>query len=127
MKNGLTKTVLVVDDEPVVLSLLASLLKLKGIAVIEAGSGPKAIELAHQFIAQIDLLITDVLMHPMSGIEVAGSLRRLNPIIPVIYISGYAPPKEIIAEEAEKGAATFIRKPFANAEFISQVCRSLGI
>ena len=115
------KTVLVVDDEPSVLAFLAALLRLQGLNVIEAAGGPDAIESTCNFNNPIDLLITDIRMHPMDGVELAAEMRKRKPDIPVLFISGYAPDNEIVTQAVLKIKTDYLQKPFVNTVFAVKV------
>ncbi len=81
-------TILIVDDEPLVLGMVAMMLEEDGHSVITAGSGADAIELwrSHR---GIDLLVSDVRMPMMDGCTLANTLQEENPNLPVLLISGY--------------------------------------
>lgn len=82
-------TVLVVEDEPPVLDLLVATLRMGGYSVLSARSGDEALRCVDGHAGRLDLLLTDVVMPAMSGVELAAEVRRRVPDIRVIYISGY--------------------------------------
>jgi len=81
--------VLLVDDDPLILSATAALLEDLGQTVLEAGSGQAALDLL-QAGAQVDLVLTDHAMPVMSGTELARRIRARYPGLPIILVSGYA-------------------------------------
>jgi PAS domain S-box-containing protein len=84
------KTVLVVDDEPLVRMLVVDAVEDLGFATIEAGDGPRALSVLRSG-AAIDLLITDVgLPNGMNGRQVADAARELRPDLKVMFVTGYA-------------------------------------
>ncbi|MCK4547855.1 MAG: response regulator [Candidatus Eisenbacteria sp.] len=108
---GGTETILVVEDEDTVRSLAARILERLGYTVIEAASGPEAIEAVKRWGKPIDLALCDVIMLGMSGPEFARELRKIHPDFRILYMSGY--PKPDIAHYGvfEEGVH-FIDKPF---------------
>jgi two-component system, cell cycle sensor histidine kinase and response regulator CckA len=82
-------TVLLVEDEPVVLRLARDLLAENGYRVLAASSGSDALSIARKETEIIHMLITDVVMPEMSGPELADRMRKLRPGMRVLYMSGY--------------------------------------
>ena len=107
------ETVLLVDDNDIVRTLVAQTLEDRGYAVVEARNGSEALALAAGAAGEIDLLLTDLTMPGMSGLELARHLDHL----PVLYMSGH--PKDFNASPSETRA--FIQKPFAMAELTQAV------
>jgi CheY-like chemotaxis protein len=81
------RTVLVVDDEPLVRGLVRAVLESDGYSVVEATGGQHALELARTYPEPIDLVLTDVMMPHMRGTELALLLRARRPGIPVLFMS----------------------------------------
>lgn len=100
---------LVVDDEEVIREGLKRILDGELYAVETCSSGYSAIELLQQ--RKYDLIITDLKMPGMSGIEVLKGVRTLQPYIPVILITGYAS-IDTAVEAMKNGASDYIAKPF---------------
>lgn len=84
------KTILVVEDDDAVRVPAAEFLKMEGFKVLQAKSGPEALNMVERYRAPIDLLITDVVMPEMSGPEVARKLLQLYAGLKVLYMSGDA-------------------------------------
>ena len=82
-------TILVVDDEPLVLNMVAMMLEEDGQSVLTAGSGADAIELWRSRRGSIDLVVSDMRMPVMDGCTLANELQAENPKLPVLLISGY--------------------------------------
>ena len=112
-----TETVLVVDDEGPVRSMVYDTLEPLGYKVIEASSGAAALEIAKMSDSTIDLLLTDVVMPRMGGKELADALETLQPGMKVMFMSGYT--DEVIAHLGvlEPGIL-FINKPLVPSVFI---------
>ncbi len=117
-------TVLIVDDEPDVVSILSILLNSEGYRVLKAYDGISAVDLAlHQ---RPDLILLDLMMPAMSGYEVCEQLKA-NPStedIPVLCITSAHSPSAR-AQCLKVGAATLLEKPFPPMELIAQVERYL--
>jgi signal transduction histidine kinase/CheY-like chemotaxis protein len=101
--------ILVVDDEQVVQSLVRDALEDEGHAVLTAGNGEEALALLAT--ESIDLLITDIRMPKMDGIELVERMRETQPAVGVVFITGYASLNS--AKDAIKhGALDYVMKPF---------------
>lgn len=108
-----TETVLLIEDEPGVKSLIAAVLRKQGYQVIEAENGERGMDeaIANQHLP-IHLLITDVVMPEMNGKEIADRMRILSPATKVIFISGYT--EDVIVRHGIKEASIqFLQKPFS--------------
>jgi len=118
------KTILVVDDEPDVVSLLEATLKGDGFNVLTAYDGIAALDLCST--EKPDLVLLDIMMPMMSGYEVCEQIKA-NPMtqqIPVLCISSAHTP-EARAQSIRVGAAELIKKPFLLKELIAQIRRHL--
>ncbi len=101
--------VLVVDDEPGLREMLAANLELEGFRVTEAESGERALELART--QSFDLVVTDIRMPGMNGVELFRSLRGLGLQMPVVLMTAFAV-EELVKGALEDGAFTVLPKPF---------------
>ncbi|MEA1899170.1 MAG: sigma-54 dependent transcriptional regulator [Thermodesulfobacteriota bacterium] len=105
-----TQPILVVDDEPDMRIALTHALSHSGYSVESASSGLEALE---KFEAdEFSLIITDVKMPGMSGIEVLGKVKKMSPKIPVIMITAYGTINDAV-EAMQQGASDYILKPFS--------------
>ncbi|NHQ60456.1 GAF domain-containing protein [Chlorobium sp. BLA1] len=104
--------VLIVEDEPDILSLCKLMLENNGYAVLTASTPLEAIRITSQYAEKIHILMTDVIMPEMNGCELARKLKLIRPDIKTLYMSGYT--SDIIAQEGvlEEGVG-FISKPFS--------------
>ena len=116
--QGRGQTILAVDDEAAIRELLARILDANGYTVVVAGSGPQALEMINQH--PVDLLLTDVIMPEMNGQELADTLRRRRPDMPVLYISGYSDGL-LSAERLLADGVKLIQKPFTSPELLHTV------
>jgi PAS domain S-box-containing protein len=119
-KGGNFETVLVCDDDDGVRQLLARVLSLRAYSVLSARSGKEALELARRNEGDIHLLVTDVAMPEMGGIELAAALRKTQPGLPVLYISGYTEHADLLS--APLGPDTYyLAKPFLPGDLTTLV------
>jgi CheY-like chemotaxis protein len=105
-----TETLLLVDDDAAVRSLVRLALEMFGYQVLDAADGAAALRLSAAHQAPIHLLVTDVVMPGMSGRELAGCLTALRPGLKVLYVSGYTDDANVRKGVAASGAA-FLAKP----------------
>jgi class 3 adenylate cyclase len=115
--------ILVVDDTPKNVKLLADLLTVRGYAVVTAASGPEALALVDA--ERPDLVLLDVVMPEMSGYEVCRKIREdpRTGILPVVMVTALDPAQERV-KGLEAGADDFLTKPINQAELLARV-RSL--
>lgn len=103
-------TVVAVDDEETILELVVEVLADLGVQARATGSPQSALEILEN-IQQVDLLITDVRMPGMSGVDLAEQARRLHPDLPVLFITGYSVDFHEGSKSLEAGTA-LLTKPF---------------
>ncbi len=108
-------TILLVDDEAVVLDVNRPMLERLGYRVHCAGSGQEAIDFIHGHRGEIDLVILDMIMPDMGGGETFERIRQLAPDIRVLLCSGYSL-NDQAAEILNRGCDGFLQKPFTMAE-----------
>ncbi|HET8712061.1 MAG TPA: PAS domain S-box protein [Gemmatimonadales bacterium] len=107
-----TETILVVEDEPAVLSLSQRALEAQGYVVLAASDATTALRLVERHGGTIHLLLTDVVMPGMSGRDLADQLASRRPGIRVLYMSGY--PGDAIVQHGElPSGSAFLQKPFS--------------
>ncbi len=115
---------MLVEDEPALLKLTQMILEKKGYTVLSADSPLEAMALAKGHEGAVHLLITDVVMPQMNGLELAGQLTALFPDMKILFMSGYT--ADIIARHGklDKGMF-FIQKPFTMGEMDKKVREAL--
>lgn len=117
---GRIATILVVDDNRDATEALASVLEMAGHRVIPAISSAAALEAWARARARIDLIVTDLAIPGMNGLDLVRTLRTDGPGVPVVVVSGYPPPTET------PDVAAWLRKPVEVDEFLATVERALG-
>ncbi len=106
------ETVLLVEDDPLLLEMSATMLESLGYRVLSAGTPTKAIRMAQDTRREIYLLLTDVVMPQMTGREMANQLKTLRPEIKHLFMSGYT--ADVIAHQGVLDEKVhFIQKPFS--------------
>jgi two-component system, cell cycle sensor histidine kinase and response regulator CckA len=117
-------TVLLVDDDADVREYVREVLEMTGVSVLEAADATAALAIATSAPSSINLLLTDVNMPGIDGVELARRLRRLRPEIRVRYMSGSDP-----HDLATRGlsCSELIAKPFGVDGLLEGVCHALGV
>jgi two-component system cell cycle sensor histidine kinase/response regulator CckA len=117
--------VLVVDDEPTVLEMIASVFEDAGIPWIAASDGEAAVRLFGQRRADIRLVLLDLSMPGLSGEDTFAALRRLNADVRIVLSSGYAE-AEATLRFVGRGLAGFLQKPYRPEVLVETVRRALS-
>lgn len=117
------RRVIVVDDEPIIRELVRESLRARGFEVQEAASGAEA--LRHLAADPYDLLISDIWMPGMSGLELLGAAREVSPMISSILITGAAS-LATAREAARQGAYDYLPKPFSDDDLSRAVEAALA-
>ncbi|HEX2915327.1 MAG TPA: ATP-binding protein [Chloroflexia bacterium] len=115
-----TETVLVVEDEIIVLQLIQQVLKMYGYTVLEANTVEEAIRLSKQYSGQIDLLLSDMIMPRLSGPELREQVIKQRPAIKTLFMSGYTD-LAIINQGLIQETSAYIEKPFSPAALARKV------
>ena len=117
--NGVTSTILVVDDEDLVRAQISASLELDGFQVAQAANGDEALAWLRDNVAAI--MVTDILMPAKDGIETIRDARRLYPSLKIIAMSGgirtNAP--DVLDTARQVGADRILAKPFGRAQLIA--------
>lgn len=109
-KKG-TETVLVVDDDPLALELIELTLSPLGYKVLLASSGEEALEVAENRDGKIDLLLTDMIMSGITGVDLVRQFINKYPKTKVMFMSGYVCPS-IAHQDVALSEKAFVLKPF---------------
>lgn len=106
-----TETILLVEDEKAVRTMIRKTLQSNGYTVLEAHHGQEALHICDQYSGPIHLMVTDVVMPRMSGKELAEKLTPKRPEMKVLYMSGY-PDNSIVQHGVLEPGTEFLQKPF---------------
>lgn len=115
-----SETILLVEDDEAVRSVTRRALNRFGYSVIAADGGREAVKVAAEYPDEIHLLLTDIMMPGMNGVEVAERIIELYPEIRVFYMSGYAD-NDLVRQGLLKPGARFLQKPFTPHELAERV------
>jgi CheY-like chemotaxis protein len=113
-------TILLVDDETLVRRIIRWVLQDQGFFVLEAANGADAFLLAEQFPYPIHLLVTDLSMPKMNGLDLAGRLATLHPEAGVLFFSGYSD-ENLPSKLFPDPAMAFLQKPFTREALLTKV------
>ncbi len=124
-KTGFKATILLVDDEPLILKMLDCFLVSQGYQVLTARGGKFALKIVEQQNQHIDLLITDIRMPDMNGIRLLEAIRQLFPDLPVILMTGYTD-FELVVEGLKQHAFDLLAKPIEFEHLNWAISRALA-
>jgi two-component system NtrC family response regulator len=113
----------IADDEEAIRRVLANIFKGTGFRVYEASDGEEAIHIAR--LRPVDVAVVDIQMPGMDGIEVLKKIKKIDPAIEVLIITGNANPESLRSTIVENGAFDYIIKPFFKVELINTVQNAL--
>jgi two-component system cell cycle sensor histidine kinase/response regulator CckA len=117
--------ILVVDDTSVVRRGTARMLSEEGFRVFEAGSAVEAIEVLRTSRKRIDLVIADVVMPGINGVDLVRLIHAEWPQTPIIFMSAYQA-EELVRQGLERPAVIFLAKPFTRDELMQRIREALG-
>jgi two-component system, cell cycle sensor histidine kinase and response regulator CckA len=116
--------VLVVEDDDQVRSFIRMLLTTNGYLVLEASNGAEGLEIAERNSADIDLLISDMLLPELSGYDLAEQVLAIKPQIKILFMTGYVE-GEIVQRSISELGASFLDKPFQPSELLARVQQAI--
>ncbi len=119
-----SKNIMLVDDENIVRSILSEMLELHSCAVIPCCCGKDALEIYRKEHKKIDLVIMDMIMPDMNGLETFREMKKINPGIKSIILSGYSM-NDDISEALKEGALAYIQKPVSIKLLVSALKKAL--
>jgi CheY-like chemotaxis protein len=119
------ETILVVDDEPEVLSMAADMLRMIGYNVLSAGDSLEAIRIARTRTGPLHLLLTDIVMPVMTGRDLAEEFKAILPNVKILFMSAYSP-ASIEKYRVKLGPGEpFLTKPFTIAQLRTTIRAAL--
>lgn len=116
------RTILVVDDEPNYLIVLSEILREEGFEVFTAESGNEGLPIVRD--SDLDLVISDMKMPGMDGIQLLENIKKIDRQLPVILITAYAEVEKAV-EAMRLGAFNYIAKPFSNEALLASVSKAI--
>ena len=118
------ETVLIVDDEKNYPLILSAVLEEEGFETLTANSGKAALEIIES--SDIDLILTDMKMPEMDGIELLKRIKKIDPDLPVIVMTAHGTVDKAV-DAMQEGAYTYIQKPFDNERMILYVKKAIAM
>ncbi|PSH03196.1 MAG: response regulator [Acidobacteria bacterium] len=119
------QTILLVEDEKVVRSLMCEVLEKQGYEVLACAEPKKAIEVSMRHPGRIDLLLTDVIMPGMNGRQMANRILEMMPGLRVVFMSGYTE-NVLLDEGLIDSQFEYLQKPFALKTLMQKLVHVLG-
>jgi two-component system, cell cycle sensor histidine kinase and response regulator CckA len=119
------RPILVVDDEPSVLRITARIIHRLGYPTVEALSGEEAVRISGDHADGISLMVTDVVMGGLDGIQTAEEVRKQHRELPVLFMSGHTI-EHLVRRHGFEESADFLQKPFTPAELSAKVREMLN-
>ena len=116
--------ILVVEDEPTMLRLVQEALEDAGHKVLPATNGAAGLKAFQSSQAEIKLVITDLMMPKLNGVEMARMIRKESASVPILFISGYADDL-VFEDEVMRGPTMFMPKPFRQDTLVDEVAAIL--
>ncbi len=108
-------SILIVDDEPNYLVILSELLRDEGFEIFTAANGAEGLALVRE--VDLDMVITDMQMPGIDGLQLLQAVKKINPDLPVVMITAFAEVEKAVAA-MQAGAFNYLAKPFSNDELI---------
>ena len=118
----MTELILVVDDEPSIRRFAMRALLEEGFDVCEAGDGERALQIVDA--GGVSVLVSDVVMPRLNGVQLMERLARSHPQLPVVLMSGYAAPE--LTAMGIAAPCALLTKPFSPERLVEEVRRCLG-
>ena len=121
-------TILLVEDEEGLRALNARGLTSRGYSVLEAGNGVEAMEVLPQNGGQVDLVVSDVVMPEMDGPTLLKEMRKRNPALKIIFVSGYAEEAfaKSLPQNDDRKQFSFLPKPFTLKQLVGAVKETMS-
>lgn len=116
-------TVLVVDDEPDIVSLVVETLEQEGFATFSSSDGEEALRLLGGL--RVDVIVSDIMMPKLNGLHLLQLAKERDPNVEVVLITAYGL-REVLVEAWTKGACSLLEKPFSEDQLIGAVERACG-
>jgi CheY-like chemotaxis protein len=119
-KTGGGETILIVEDEERIATVLGMVLENAGYTVLKAITAQDGLDIAHAYKGQIDLMLTDIMLRgTMAGTELADAIQSVRPATKIMFMSGYS--DSLIGEDSRYSNYTLLRKPFSMRELHARV------
>jgi two-component system cell cycle sensor histidine kinase/response regulator CckA len=118
-----SETILVVEDAEAIRKMVCAMLAQQGYQCLEAADGIDALRLLEETSGPVDLVLTDVVMPKMTGVDLGKSLGLLRPELPIVFMSGYS--DDPMIRSFERIPPIFLAKPFTATSLLEKVRQAL--
>jgi CheY-like chemotaxis protein len=115
-----TETILMAEDDEAIRRIGARILTQLGYTIISAKDGAEALAIAASHVGEIDMLLSDVVMPEMNGLELWEHLRETRPMLPALFLSGWAT-EAVVRHGLLDGHLPFLQKPFTSHQLSVKV------
>lgn len=116
-------TLLIVEDDFLIREMMDITLSQAGYGIVTAGSGPSALDVLRRL--RVDLVLLDVHMPEMSGLDVLKAMRRMGPVMPPVLMVTANCSADTVQEAMRLGCVGYVAKPFSPEGLVSRVQRAL--
>jgi DNA-binding NtrC family response regulator len=117
-------TILLVDDKVIILDICKQVLEANGYRVLIASTPSEAVQTAEKYDGEIDLLLTDIMMPGMTGVDLSRKLSSVRANMRTLFMTGYS--TALLAEEGvDLDVKALIQKPFTTADLMKRVTNAL--
>ena len=123
MRKMGSETIMIVDDDPMILGFIEEEIVQYGYKPILANNAEEALSLAQK--EKVDLLLTDIMMPGINGIDLAKKFAVLNPEVKILFMSGYVCPS-LAHQGIPESEYAFVQKPFAHNVLVKKIRRVLS-
>ena len=117
--------ILILDDEEDIRNIIRQQLDGTGFEILEASDAEQAMEILQDYALTVDVIICDVRMPKINGVEAVAYFRREHPTKPIIILTGY-PDLDLAVEFMKNGVVDFLVKPVEKAKLIAAVKKAAG-
>ncbi|NTU57506.1 MAG: response regulator [Chlorobiaceae bacterium] len=111
-------TILLVDDKVIILKICEEMLEMNGYRILSASTPSEAIEIAGKYDGNIDLLLTDVMMSSLSGVQSSRRLSSVRKGMKTLFMSGHS--GTVLDEKVDSGAINLLVNPFTMKAFLDK-------
>ena len=115
------QTILLVEDEPAIRTLIRRMLAGAGYELLVARNGDEALTIAKQYSGVIDLLLTDVVMPRMNGFELGNLIGSAHPETQILFVTGHARDTISVRHELRTAGRAFLLKPFTQDALLGKI------
>lgn len=119
------RTVLLVDDEEMIIQVAQRMLERMGCSVLTARSGKEAVDLFHANHDRIACVILDMVLPDLNGLQIYDQLKAVNPSVKVLITTGYDMTSDV-SEALHRGCSGYMQKPFTVEQFSVKIRSILG-